>query len=102
MYTAKITFSTRPSLVDVYNNTKKGDAKIVLSSEFNKFLSQATNFETEFALFIPTNQIYNIIERIKNIILDWSIDLENNGILGENLEFSSSERECAQKKPYYI
>ena len=46
---------------------------------------------------IGTNQIYSIIECVRNIILDWSITLEENGILGDELQFSDTEKEIANK-----
>ena len=86
------------NFVDVYNK-KNGNAIFSFNAGLNKILSNMVGFETKFALFITDNKIYTIIERVRNVILDWSITLEENGILGENLEFSSYERECAQKNP---
>ena len=57
------------------------------------------NFNTKFALEIGTNQIYNIIERVRNIILDWSITLEENGILGDELQFNETEKDKATTTP---
>lgn len=98
-------FKTRDSitsLVNVCNATRNNEVMIWLDSKYNKMISSFVGFEMNFAIFITTNQIYNIIERIKTTILDWTINLEENGILGENLEFSNFERECAQKILLYI
>lgn len=65
----------------------------------NNLLSKCSNFNTKYALMIGTNQIHSIIERVRNIILDWSITLEENGILGDELQFSDSEKEIANKTP---
>ena len=45
-------------------------------------------------LLIP-EQIYNIMERVRNIVLDWSITLEENDILGEGLQFTKREKDIA-------
>ena len=66
----------------------------------NNYLSKHGGFHTKYALMIGTNQIYNIIERVRNIILDWSITLEENGILGEGLQFSNTEKEIANNTPF--
>ena len=86
-------------VVNMCNNKKINSTKISLPSNLNKKFLDFFDDETEFAIFISKNQLYTVIERVKNIILDWTINLEENGILGENLEFSSFEQECAQKNP---
>lgn len=65
----------------------------------NNYLSKYGNFNTKYALTIGTNPIYRIIERIRNIILDRSITLEENDILGDELQFSDMEKEIANKTP---
>lgn len=84
-------------LVNICNDKKVDKAMIYLNSEYNEFYSEIMGFDAKFALLVSTNQLYTAIEEVKNIILDWTITLEENGILGENLEFSSFERECAKK-----
>ncbi|MBM6760050.1 hypothetical protein [Megamonas hypermegale] len=87
------------TVVNMCNNKKINSTKISLPSKLNKIFLDFFDDETEFAISISNNQLYAVIEKVKNIILDWTINLEENGILGENLEFSNFERECAQKNP---
>lgn len=58
-------------------------------------LSKHSGFHTKYALMIGTNRSYSIIERVRNII----ITLEENGILGEGLQFSDTEKEIANNTP---
>ena len=44
----------------------------------------------------------NIIEQVKNKILDWALLLEENGIRGENLQFSVEEKETVKNAPQII
>jgi len=48
-------------------------------------------------LEISISQLKRIFDSVKNIILEWSIKLEEDGILGENLVFSPEEKEIANK-----
>ncbi len=87
------------NLLNVYETSTKHIAILQFGAGLNNLLSQSTNFNTKFALEIGTNQIYNIIERVRNIILDWSITLEENGILGDGLQFSEAEKDIAITTP---
>lgn len=65
-------------------------------------LSRFAGFETEFRLFIPKSQLKKIIETVVNIILNWSLQLEEDGIMGEGLSFSRQEKDTASDKGYTI
>jgi AbiTii len=46
--------------------------------------------------------IVGIVDAVRNIVLDWTLRLEENGILGEGLTFSSKEKETAAHGNYTI
>ncbi len=89
-----------PNLINVYDNLKGDKAALTFSPEINNMLSESSGFITKHALKISGNQIYNIMERVRNIVLDWSISLEENNILGEDLEFTEKEKEIASSSTY--
>lgn len=41
-------------------------------------------------------QIWSIVETVRNLIYDWSLDLRKAGIIGENMAFTESEKEKAE------
>src|SRR5574337_809128 len=56
---------------------------------------------------IPTSlvghgQLYGVIEAVRNCVLEWSLDLEAKGVLGEGLTFTSEEVEKASHTIYNI
>ena len=51
--------------------------------------------KTKYALLVGTHQISAIIERVKNLILEWTLKLEDGGILGEGLKFNNKEKDIA-------
>lgn len=87
------------NLLNVYENSTNHSIFYQFGAEFNNLLSQSVNFNTKFVLVVGTNQIYNIFERVRNIVLDWSITLEENGILGEGLQFNEVEKNIATTTP---
>lgn len=86
------------NLLNVYENSNN-NVILEFNATLNNYLSKCSDFNTKFALMVGTNQIYNIIEHVRNIILDWSITLEENDILGDELQFTDREKEIANKTP---
>ncbi len=87
------------NLKNIYENSNKNTFMIQFNGKINQILSEICDFETKFALIVGSNQIYSIMECIRNIILDWSIKLEKANIIGEGLQFSSEEKETANNMP---
>lgn len=84
-----------PNLKNVYDSANGSNATLQFNAGINNLLSKLSDFNTKYALMISANQIYNIMERVRNIVLDWSITLEENDILGEGLQFTKREKDIA-------
>lgn len=57
--------------------------------------------------FVPTRVISmaslaGVLDAIRNIILSWSLRLEENGILGEGMTFSAAEKKAATESSIHI
>lgn len=85
------------NLVDVYNNSNGKAAMINLPDSINDIFAESVYFPTKYALFIPINFLFSTFESIRNMILDWSITLEETGIVGEGLVFSDEEIKTAKE-----
>lgn len=74
------------------------DIEIVYFSEISQLIRSMTNVPigTEFAIEMPKDYVKLIIDKVINSLLDWTIKLENEGILGENMQFSEEETKSAQ------
>lgn len=53
-------------------------------------------------LIISRSETFGIIETVRNILLEWSLKLEKDGILGEGLTFTEKEKEIASTINYHI
>lgn len=65
-----------------------------LSTEFS---NQLQNNQPDFLRFpivrrITQSKMLNVVEHIRNRLLSWSLELEQQGILGENLQFSQQDK----------
>ncbi|PGU46913.1 AbiTii domain-containing protein [Bacillus cereus] len=56
----------------------------------------------QFRLRFGKSQAKQIIDNIRNIILEWALKLEEDGIMGEGLSFSDKEKEEAKKQNYTV
>lgn len=55
-----------------------------------------------YALHVPTTAVKDIEEKVKNTILEWTLKLESEGIVGENMVFSKAEKESAVNMPQTV
>jgi len=76
----------------------KGGVHVPLPDLYSRF----TGHDTKYKLELNIIQIKGIIETVKNIILEWLLKLEEDGIMGENLIFSNEEKEKAVKSNYTV
>lgn len=64
---------------------------IYLKTGATSYLVGKLNTKVRFQT--STHALIGITNRIKNIILDWTLQLEEKGILGENFSFTNEEKE---------
>lgn len=85
---------------------QNAEGTIVLQFPAGQMKAIASMFRTpvpmQFALHISQHLLKSIIELVKNCILEWTIRLESEGILGEGMQFSQEETAMAQKVPQTI
>jgi hypothetical protein len=46
-------------------------------------------------LIIGQDQVFGILDSVRNIVLNWSLKLEEDGIVGEDMSFSDKEKQTA-------
>ena len=56
----------------------------------------------DVALFLSRGSIVAIVDHVRNMVLDWALDLERAGIRGEGLAFSATEQKRAEAAPLNI
>lgn len=57
---------------------------------------------TKGSVFVSRSALVGIIDAVRTIVLNWALKLEEEGVLGEGLTFSSVEREAASRSPQNI
>ena len=67
---------------------------------FNKIFDNP--LPTQFVYHISKASVTDIIEKVKNTLLEWTLQLEKEGIMGENMAFNEKEKEQAKSIPQTI
>jgi len=84
-------------LESIDKSSVRGNLFIDFSPEAKRAITKAIEYETDIKFMVGRNSIAGILDAVRNIILDWSLKLEKEGILGEGLTFSQEEREKAHE-----
>ncbi|MGR5146783.1 hypothetical protein ACQKP8_09595 [Photobacterium alginatilyticum] len=78
----------------------------VIASEFNVerllILQELCGQQTDFKIFISRAAMENILSSVRNQILDWALQLEADGVIGDGISFSNEEKEKAQVAQQHI
>ena len=82
--------------------SEKESIFIIPSEEIQKELRISFKMETKFRITLERSQVQKIIDMVKTIILEWSLQLEKDGILGEGIKFSQKEKQVADKQNYTV
>lgn len=87
-----------PELLSLVKSIKEDDVGIHFSHKQSNRLCEMSDlgFLTECALHVNKSQFFGIIESVRNHLLEWTLELEKQGILGDDLVFSETETVTAQ------
>lgn len=55
-------------------------------------LREAIHSPVEVSLFLSEGSLWAVVETVRNLVLNWSLELEKAGILGEGMTFTAKEK----------
>lgn len=88
--------SSLEALVDTSARGDGGALSISLPRELINSINQANGVVYhDIAVHVGDNAFVAIIDRVRNIVFDWALDLERAGITGEGISFTMAEKEKA-------
>lgn len=74
---------------------KNSTLHIQIPDSISNNLMKNSDLPSKPVLLVPASSVRGIIESVRNIILDWTLQLEREGILGEGLRFNIKEKIAA-------
>ena len=81
---------------------EKGSLHMPFPHELQLRLSRGFGFETQVTLFTQYSALARIIDSVRTIVLNWALQLEDDGIVGEGLSFTEQERKVAERTPQNV
>jgi hypothetical protein len=73
------------------------------SPEKIELLNKMCNYRsTQYGLELTRSQFAEILDRVRNLVLDWALELERQGIMGTEIGFADNEKEHAKEKSVNI
>ena len=90
-----------PGLENIINRSEnKSIISINLPDSFNQLISDGV--PTKYRKELSPTSIIGIIETVKNIIMEWILKLEEDGIIGVDMKFTDEEKKIASEKNYTV
>lgn len=94
------------SISEISALCKGTDSSIVMSLpvEVQNSLNEMCDnpIPMRMAIHISKTAAADIIEKVKNTLIEWTLELESKGILGEGMSFNEQEKESAKSIPQQI
>lgn len=86
------------------SDSSENDLLMMLPGAECAFLDEKCNapIPLNYALQVPSTAVKDIEEKVKNTILEWTLKLEEEGIVGENTMFTEKEKDCATNIPQTV
>jgi hypothetical protein len=79
-----------------------GHLQVPFRQDIVNALIAQMSFPLQPSLHIPQSEVIGLLDAVRNIILDFSLQLEQEGILGEGMSFSKEERQTASQITYNV
>lgn len=91
-----VTMKEPISSIEALCRSEGDNVAVAVDSVFTEMLQQSEAFhERTFYVAFGKNVLFSILDSVRNLILDWAVALEQQGILGEGITFTVAEKEKA-------
>ncbi len=92
------------SLMDVGQKSKDGHFMFSYPADISMKICQQAGAPTymQISMFISVSCITEAVEQVKNRLLEWTLTLERNGILGDGIAFNTEEKKTAREVPQQV
>lgn len=90
-------------IIELYSKSK-GNIILTFSADVAAKLDSWSNapFNTNYSLHVSNHQLKSIVDKVINCLMEWTLKLEENGIVGENMRFDETESASAKDIPQQI
>jgi hypothetical protein len=85
-------------IADMISRPTDGYLHLPLPPENVEIFNQVSNFQTaKLSVQLSRGHIVGILDRVRNMVLDWAIEMERQGVAGEGYSFNAEEKAQARE-----
>jgi hypothetical protein len=84
----------------IENTKDKNSSLITMPQGLASLLREYDDIPYEIQIHIDPSQARGVLEAVRDVVLNWSLKLEEDGILGEGMTFSPEEKQIASRHDY--
>jgi hypothetical protein len=99
-------FSQRPIFISIPELERLvaegGSVLLFFPPKLEATLRSGMSPQTRPAVEAQVTQLFGLIEQVRSRILQWALDLESKGVLGEGLSFTIEERNIVAAQHYHF
>lgn len=97
-------YESLSALIDIAQKSQNGYFYYSYPPELSMEICAQAKAPTymEIAVFISTYRITEAVEQVRNCLLEWTLKLEEKGIIGENMAFNEMESASAKEVPQQV
>ncbi|MCJ8271134.1 MAG: hypothetical protein MJK04_17250 [Psychrosphaera sp.] len=92
-------------IVSLVNEDRTGKSRLLhisYPSNMQNYVIKTLGFPFESFLHVPATELIGILESVRNRVLDWALELEQQNILGEGFSFTKEEKTVAKQVNNHI
>lgn len=84
------------TLEQLIKEDKSNTLQIPFGQAVKNIIMKQMDLPMEPTLVVATTQVHEILESVRNEVLNWALELESKGIKGEGMSFSKEEKQAVQ------
>lgn len=89
-------------LDELKENGKQSGLHVPFSQQIVNALMDNMGVPLQPSLHVPYTEIIGILDAVRNNLLQWALELEQKGVIGEGMTFSKEEKSAATQVTYQI
>lgn len=78
---------------DLRDRDENGCFSMTIGMENKAVLLKMFPDASDFRVELTTGQLYAVVDRVRNLLLDWALELDHAGIAGVDMDFTAKEQQ---------
>lgn len=95
IFSSAYLFEPIGTLEHLVQSSEKNFLKVGHNHTLNAHFVRQIGFACETAILISKQTVWSSVEKVRSLVLDWTLELESAGVRGEGMSFTMNEKDTA-------